>query len=188
MHNQGLNYGEKSAKFHTPDQTSLEWNSAKNGPLERSTVLHHFSPVGSDGTSYRVTSLIFCFKSQAKPVGLTQEKVKLAQAWYSTATRSSPGRIQNSSAGSQKHCSQPVTPVLHPTPLLLKPFTVSTASKLTGKSAIISRSSTQRNQNPSVFSSTSKQKENHQKKGNVSFLFPSVSAVTTQTQRKGSQP
>lgn len=81
----------------------LEWNSAKNGPLKRSTVLPHFSPVGSDGTCFRVTFLIFCFKSQAKPVGLTEEKVKLAWAWCS--------RTVSSSAGSQRHRSQPgVTP------------------------------------------------------------------------------
>lgn len=138
----------------------------------RSTVLPHFSPVGSAGTRYRVTFLIFCFKSQAKSVGLTEGEVKLARARYSTAVSSSPSGIQNSPAGSQRHRSQPVTLVLHPAPLPLKPFTVSTASKWTGRTAIISRSSTQRNQNAGVFSSASEQKENHKKKkGVISFPF-----------------
>lgn len=127
-------------------------------------MLPHFSPVGSAGTCYKVTFLIFCFKSQAKPGGLTEEKVKLARAWYSTALSSSPSGIQSSSARSQRHHSQPVTLELHPPPLLLKPFTVSTASKLTGKTAIVSRSSTKGNQNTGVSSGASKQKENHEKK------------------------
>lgn len=140
-------------------------------PLERSAVLPHFSPVGSDGTCYRATLLIFCFKSQAKPVGLTEEKVKLARAWYSTTVSSSSGGIQHSSARSQRHCSQTVTLVLHPTPLLHSETSHCEYSiQIDRKSAIISRSRTQRNQNAGVFNC--KQKENHQKKkGVISFPF-----------------
>lgn len=158
---------DKSPKFHVPVQTSLEWNSAKNKnrPLERSTVLPHFSPGGSDGTSYTVTFLIFCFKSQAKPVDLRKEKVKLAQVWYSTTVSSSEQLSREPKA--QLTASHPgVTP----NSPLLKPFTVTTASRLTGKAAITSRSGTQRNQNTSVFSSALKQKENHQKTERWSFF------------------
>lgn len=50
-------------------------------------------------------------------------------------------------------------------------FYLSTASKLTGKTAIVSRSSTEGNQNTGVSSGASKQKENHEKKSVISFPF-----------------